>query len=92
VSAEQRKAALKKVAEELDEAEEIVRILRPGSVSSFDNLLFSLGRANGSRAPFHACVNPTELPRQTSGLPSWPGESKEELGTLQDFPSRVLLT
>lgn len=61
---EQRKSALKKVSDELDEAEEIVRYpfpTRRGGSSCIDC-------SDGGGVTFHACIDSTDLSGSTNNL------------------------
>jgi hypothetical protein len=81
--AEQRKAALKKVGEELDEAEEIVssigersQLLTSASCRGPSVVLLSsvpyLDRPNGGRATVYAGLYQATIPGQTSELQAGP--------------------
>jgi hypothetical protein len=61
---EQRKSALKKLSEELDEAEEIVRFL----LRDWGDFADEIGGSDGGWITLYASFDSTELPRQTSSL------------------------
>ena len=57
IISEQKKSALKKVSDELDEAEEIVSIYPNSTI-----MTHLADRSDGSGATFNACVNPANIP------------------------------
>lgn len=78
MSIEQKKAALKKVSEELDEAEEIVSYkCKPKTVAEFP----VLDRADGSGVTVDASLHPCYVSRKTTNLQSGTRESQEDSGT-----------